>query len=300
MTDRQLAQAALKWCLAERRRLEAQEDRRIAKQALRLCQREQERLVLRDAARQLARRAGTLDMLLKGGWDEARHPRASDGRFGDVAGEHGGGDQGGGKPSGKPASGSKARPKSVSLLGRLRSPMRRRRIISALRSESDMAEATSAYNVPDSGAFDCLYLQDADGKAVTGRENIRRFLEARAHASRIVSRQGSTPEAKRAAERVLSLAAHAFELKTLLVSPKSEVRMGKKARERKWRYAERYGLTPHLVAVDKRRGSKHSGHTVHVSVGELSPSHRLADMDKVDGYASLIGHVCPGCGKGAK
>jgi hypothetical protein len=257
-------------------------------------QRKLARVRLKDAAGRLSRRVRRFGLLLKGGWDEARHPRASDGRFGDVAGEHGGGDQGGSKP----ASGSKARPKSVSLLGRLRSPMRRRRVISALRSESDMAEATSAYNVPDSGAFDCIFLQDADGKAVTGRENVRRFLEARAHAARIVSRQGSTPEAKRAAERVLSLPAHGFELKTLLVSPKSEVRMGKKARERKWRYAERYGLTPHLVAVDKRRGSKHSGHTVHVSVGELSPTHRLADMDKVADYGSLISAVCPECKRG--
>jgi hypothetical protein len=285
MTERELALDALAMCKEELRRLEAEGTRRLVRKALRLCHAEQLRLGMRDL-----RRVETLLKRFNPG-----EPRDEDGRWtSGGAGSGGRGDHGGSKP----ASGSKARPKSVSLLTRLRSPARRRRVIAALRTESDMAQATSSWNAPDSWSFDCVYLEDAAGKPVTGRENVRRFLETRAHARRVLSRQGSPAAAREAAERILSLPAHAFEIKTLLVSKAGTVRMSRKARARKWRDAEKYGLAPHVLVRDGRRGSKHSGHDLYLSVAELSPSHNVAEMDKLDSYASAIAAACPECKRG--
>jgi hypothetical protein len=297
MTDRQLAQAALKWCLAERRRLEAQEDRRLVKEALRLCQREQERLALRDAARQLARRAGTLQDLMRGKRFDPSEPRDPDGEW--TSGGGGGhGNQGGGKPaSGKPA--RHERPKALRAAGRYRDAGRRRRVIAAVKVEGQLAEGVHGFNLPDSEPADVVYAEGADGKPITTRDGIRRTLLAREHAARILSRQSSTKEAKESAERLLSLPCEFLECKTLLTSRKSAVHMSKAAIERKLRWTQRYRAGFSVVAVDRRKGGKHSGHEVHVSVGELGGTHRLEHMDKVNSFADVLSAVCPSC-KGGK
>jgi hypothetical protein len=175
--------------------------------------------------------------------------------------------------------------------------MRRRRIISALKTEAEMSSATSSWNIPDSGAFDSVYLEDADGRPVTQPAAAKRLLLAREHASRVLSRRGSSPEARQAAERVLSTACHLFEIKTMLVTAAAGVRLARKARQRKWSYAARVSATPHVLVVDKRKGKKYSGHSIHLAVGEVSASHKLADMEKIPDYASLISTVCPSCGR---
>jgi hypothetical protein len=261
-------------------------------------QRKLARVRLKDAAGRLSRRVRRFGLLLKGGWDESRHPRASDGRFGDVAGEHGGGDQGEhgtGKPPGH------ARPiKALKAASRYRDPGRRRRVIAAVKVEGELSDAIGGHNLENSLPADVAYIQDASGAPVVGRENVRRFLHAREHAARLVSRHGTPAPAREAAERILALPCEFFEVKTLLTSPKHAVHMSKQARARKERWAEKYHAGFSVVAVDRRRGKKHSGHHgAYVSVGELAGTHRLEHMDKVDSFSAVLSAVCPSC-KGGK
>jgi hypothetical protein len=258
------------------------------------------RLRLADAAARLARRARRFDALLKGKRFDPSEPRDPDGRWteGGGGGGHGAGD---GRGAGKPSSGKPARherPKALKAAARYRDLARRRKVIAAVKVEGELSDAIGGHNLEDSLPFDAVFMLDAAGKPVVGRENVRRFLRAREVAGRVLSRQGSSPDARRAAERVLSLPCEFFEVKTLLTSRRHAVHMSKQARARKERWAEKYHGGYSLVAVDRRRGSKRSPHEIYVSPGELSGTHRLEHMRRADSFAHVLTMACPSCKEG--
>jgi hypothetical protein len=64
--------------------------------------------------------------------------------------------------------------------------------------------------------------------------------------------------------------------------------MTTKARQRKERWQDRYGAAFSVVAVDDRKGHKHSGHRVHVAPGELAGTFRLDRMEKAQDMTSVL------------
>jgi hypothetical protein len=274
----------------------ARELRNVLREWLAHEQRKLSRHRLADAAARLSRRVRRFGILLRGGHDVSNEPRDPDGEWTSGGGGHGG--QGTGKPaSGKPA--RHERPKALRAAGRYRDAGRRRRVIAAVKVEGQLADGVHGFNLPDSEPADVVYAEGADGKPITTRDGIKRTLLAREHAGRILSRQSSTKEARESAERLLSLPCEFLECKTLLTSRKHAVHMSKQAIDRKERWAQKYHAGFSVVAVDRRKGGKHSGHDVHVSVGELAGTHRLEHMDKVDSFAAVLSAVCPSC-KGGK
>ena len=261
--------------------------------------RRRERLALEWASLKLARWEKRLAAALKGEWHEEDHPRADDGRFGDKPGEHSGegGEQGQSAESGS-ARNRPAKPKSLRAAGRYRNAARRRRVIQAVRVEGQLSEAIGGYNLPDSEPADVIYAEDANGKPLTERQQVKDFLARREVAVRTLNSANASQEAKEAAERVLELPCHFVEVKTLLVSAKGAVHMSKAARRRKERWQNKYGASFSVVAVDRRRGRKHSGHEVHLAVGELAGTFNLHQMDKMDSLANVLSALCPECGQG--
>jgi hypothetical protein len=88
----------------------------------------------------------------------------------------------------------------------------------------------------------------------------------------------------------------AIEVKTLLVSARHSVHMSREARARKERWSAKYAAGFHVVALDRRKGRKHSGHEVHLARGELSGTHHLRDMEKVSDLAGVLDRILPGQG----
>jgi hypothetical protein len=257
-------------------------------------------LSLAAAADRLARRVRRLDALFRGfSPDEPRKPAGGPGggEWTSSGGGHGGGDQGDhGEGRQRQPAGKHARPdKPLKAAARYRDPARRLRVLRAVKAEGELSEAVAGHWMPDSLPFDVLVCRDADGKAITEPAAVRQFLRAREHAARLVSRQGTPPAAKEAARRVLSLVCEAIEVKTLLTSAKSAVHMSGAARARKERWAARFQAAYHVVALDKRRGRKASGHEVYLWRGELSGTHNLSSGQKVPDLAGVLGEICPSC-----
>ena len=223
---------------------------------------------------------------------------------------HGGG--GGGEDRDKeeeePAEGLPKKPavrkgtpsKQMRAAGRFVNVARRRRVVAAVKVEGELAEALHGYNLPDSEPADVVYAEDARGKRVTGREALRTVLAHRELAVKTLESPAATDEQRTAAEAQLALPCHFFEVKTLLVSSEGAVRMSKQARRRKERWRDRYGADFHVVAVDRRKGQKHSGHEVHLAAGELAGTFRLDRMDRVDGFGAVLSAVCPSCAGAGK
>src|SRR5262245_38764550 len=93
----------------------------------------------------LARRVLTRlhrDSLLKEGWHEEDHPRASDGRFGTKPGEHTG--------TRKPPVPKVTPNKQHQAARRFRNVARRRRVVAAVKVEGELATAIGGINLPDS------------------------------------------------------------------------------------------------------------------------------------------------------
>jgi hypothetical protein len=191
---------------------------------------------------------------------------------------------------------STPKPKAVRMAGRYRDCARRRRVIAAVRVEAELADAIDGYNLPDSEPADVIYAEDATGKRLTTRTQVKDFLSRREAAVRVLNNRNASPEARASAERVLELPCHFVEVKTLLVSAKSAVHMSHAARKRKERWQNRYGASFSVVAVDDRRGKKHSGHRIHVAVGELAGTFNLHQMDKADSLGAVLSKLCPECG----
>src|SRR5262249_13756074 len=124
---------------------------------------------------------------------------------------------------------------------------------------------------------------------------LKDYLRHREMLARIANDKRQPEERRAQADRALAgMPCHFFEVKTLLVSAHGAVHMNKAARRRKERWQERYGAAFHVVAVDRRKGKKHSGHEVHVE-SALAGTLRLDQMDKVSSFAAVLSKVCPDC-----
>jgi len=280
----------MSWLVSERRRL----DRR------------RERLALEWAALKLTRLEKRLEAALKGedaSGHEHKPPGPGGGQFTGPGDSGGGGtatadeDEGSAKPA-RPATTTHERPKQLRAAGRYRNPARRRRVIAAVKVEAEVARGVEGFNLPDSEPADVVVARDADGKPITTQDGIARVLAQRALAVRVLARRNADPRDREQAERLLALPCHFVEVKTLLVSRNGAVHMSKPARKRKERWQDKYGATFHVVAVDRRRGGKHSGHEVHVAAGELAGTFRLQHMDKVGSFGDVLGAICPECRQG--
>jgi hypothetical protein len=182
-------------------------------------------------------------------------------------------------------------PKAIAAAGRYRNLARRRRVIAAVKREGELAEAVDGFNLPDSEPADVVYARDAEGRAVKTADHFRRFLDNRETAVKTLTSGKASPEAKEAAEKVLSLPCHFMEVKTLLTSETGAAHVSAKALRRKERWRDRYGADFHVVVVDDRKGHKHSGHRVHLAAGELAKTFNVARMQKVDDMASIARHL---------
>jgi hypothetical protein len=231
--------------------------------------------------------AGWAAALLEG-WDESKHPRGQPDNAGEFASAPGGG---GGKP-GKPAGRSgKPRPltatKSGGRMARFRDAGRRRRVIAAFRSEAELADGVGGRQLPDSEAADVLLLLDARGQAVTDPEGLKRALRQREEAVRQLRRLPEGDPRRADYARVLEAPLLAFECKTLLTQAgPGSIHMSGPAVARKRRFESRYAATWGTVAMDKRRGSKHSGHLLHFSADLHSG--KISAMQKVADYGELL------------
>jgi hypothetical protein len=177
-------------------------------------------------------------------------------------------------------------PKVVRRLMRFTSAAVRRRVLRGLRTEREFSEAIGGHNLPDSEPADALWMMGPGGEIVTDPEHIRAHMRLREDAVRRLSRLAEGPEADRLRE-FLSVPLHLFEIKTLVTqSGPGSVHMSKQARARKERWEARYAAPFHTIAVDLRRGRKHSGHTVYYKPGVGSA--RLSDMEKVGGFDEAL------------
>jgi hypothetical protein len=181
--------------------------------------------------------------------------------------------------------------KASRVAGRYRNEARRRRVLAGLKREEELAGAIGGINLPDSEPADVVYAEDARGQRVTSPLGLREVMRQRARAVQVYNDPQADAKRLEVAGRILSLRFDFFEVKTLLVAEASAVHMSAVAQKRKRRWQEKYGALFHLVAVDDRRGRKHSGHRVHVSSGTIAGTVRLARMDRVGSMADVLGAV---------
>lgn len=200
-------------------------------------------------------------------------------------------------PLPKPAGKSKA----MRQAHRYKEVFRQRRVAHAIRVEGELAAGIGGVNLPDSEPADVVLAVDAAGKRLTTPEQVRDFLRHRETAVQIVERKGPygpggvvgepSPEMVAVAEAQLALPCHFFEVKTLLVSPEGAVHINADALRRKERWMARYGAPFHVVAVDDRRGGKHSGHRVHIAGYETAKTFRLEYMKRADSMGAVLEHL---------
>lgn len=201
------------------------------------------------------------------------------------------------------------RPKHLIEAAKFKDVARRRRIIASLKTEAELAEAVGGFNEPDSRPADVLYVEDAQGNRVTEPDKIRNAMQLRDASvkilktgkihtikdGKVVATETDADEGYRQqAQDLLARRCEAFEVKTMLTSAKNQVYMNPKAKRRKDKYADRYFVSFHVVAVDKRRGQKHSGHDVYVAPYKdvsrsASGTVKLDEMKKVDSLAGVMG-----------
>jgi hypothetical protein len=199
------------------------------------------------------------------------------------------------------------RPKHLDRVTKYKDVARRRRIVAALKAEAELATAIGGFNEPDSRPADVLHVTDAAGKPLTDPQKIRHALAEReaavkslttgkvhfagltTHAVHATDRP-LTPEWEDAMGEVLARPADAIEVKTLQTSPRHQVYLNPAAQKRKKRYAEKYAIGFAVVAVDRRRGKKNSGHAVYVlphkdlaatGTVKLDAMHKVASMTDV-------------------
>jgi hypothetical protein len=195
----------------------------------------------------------------------------------------------GSAPATKPP---RAVPKRGARLAGLRSTARRRRVLAALRSEAELAEAVDGYNLEDSLPGDVLVAVGPGGELLQTREAVHAFLATRAEA---VARLKADPhgpyagEYRRVAEAPLAL----VEVKTLLTSARGEVHISARAMRRKRAWEQKYNARFHLVVKDARRGAKFSGHAWH-HLPALQGTTRLEEMEQVSGFDAIYERLLGG------
>jgi hypothetical protein len=121
---------------------------------------------------------------------------------------------------------------------------------------------------------------------ITDLERLRSHLRVRAD---VVERLGLDPEHPQAGEMRKWLDGHRLhfvECKTLIVQKAGKIRMSRRARKRKERWAVKYRADFHTVAFDDRRGRKHSGTRLNYRRGVGSA--RLADLRRAADFDELL------------
>jgi hypothetical protein len=186
---------------------------------------------------------------------------------------------------------ARAPSKQLKAATKYRDAARRRRVIKAVRNEGELATAIQGHNLPDSEPADVVHILDATGKPVTDPEAVKYALKVREAAVKALKLPNLHPRQREAYEHVLAQPAHFFEVKTLLTTAKDEVHMSKAAMKRKERWMSKYGITFHTVALDDRKGKKHSGHRVYVIPNAFGSTVKLADMQKADSLAAVMDHA---------
>jgi hypothetical protein len=181
--------------------------------------------------------------------------------------------------------------KAARAAGRFRNIARRRRVIAAVKREGELAEAIRGVQLPDSEPADVIYAEDVHGQPITTLPGIKHALGQREIAVRTLASPRTSSTARAAAERLLGQPFELIEVKTLLTAPGSAVRMSAAARARKERWEKKYGAGFSVVAIDDRRGSKHSGHRVHVVPGELAGTFRLDQMTRAGDLSEVLRHI---------
>jgi hypothetical protein len=228
--------------------------------------------------------------------NEPRRPAGTEGAGEWTSGGGGGGagagaDQGEGRQRQRHPMPAREREKRFRVARRYRSAAVRRLVLAGVAREGQLAAAIGAVVLPDSEPADLVVAHDAEGKPITTVEGVRHAMAQREHAVKVLKSRRASAEQREQAERVLSQPMEFVEVKTLLQTPRSSVRMSAAARKRKERWRERFGVEFHVVAIDDRRGRKWSGHRVYVSAASLNPSHRLAEMDRADSMADVLGFI---------
>lgn len=188
------------------------------------------------------------------------------------------------KPRSALPAGDNAPPKELKAARRYRDVARRRRVIAAVKNEGRLADAIDGCNLPDSEPADVVYIEDAKGKPQRGVQQVRDALRHRARAVEILADPKETGERREQAEKVLSQRCEFYEVKTLLKSSRGSVSIGAKPLKAKEQWEQKYQAAFSVVAVDDRRGRKHSGHRVHVAQGELAKTFALANMTRVNDF----------------
>jgi hypothetical protein len=239
-------------------------------------------------------------------------PRDDHGRWTD-----GGGGTAAAAPARRPNPARDEAAKHVRAAGKYRDTARRRRVIAAVKREAELTDAIKGANLPDSEPADVVLARDPEGKPITDHAAVKQLLadrelgirwqknpppelvnpDAPEHAAFVATLPPGTraqlkqhyredvAQRQRVA-RAMRSEVHLIEVKTLLTSKSHAVHMNKRALSRKLRWQHRYGALFHTVAVDDRRGSKHSGHRVHYApdVGKtlkLDNMHKAGSMEHV-------------------
>ncbi len=182
-------------------------------------------------------------------------------------------------------------PKEVRMANRFRDVARRRRVLAGLKSEKELATGIGAHHGPDSEPWDVLHIADPLGNVITDPQHIKQALFVRAQAVERL-KQPDVDEGQRAfLQKILDTPAHAIEAKTLLKTARNYAQMNPKALAAKKAWAEKHGVSFHTVVFDKRKGKKHSGHTVYVAPNTLAPTTNLASMQKVGNLGDVLNAV---------
>jgi hypothetical protein len=247
-------------------------------------------LSLAAAADRLARRVRRLEALFRG--FDPNEPRDESGRWTTGGGGgHGGADQGEGRQRQRHPMPPREREKRFRMAKRYRSPAVRRLVLAGVAREGQVAAAVRGVNLLDSEPADVVVARDANGEAVSTVEGVRKVMAQREHAVKVLRSKQSTAEQKAAAEKVLGQVFELIEVKTILRSPRNAVRMTSAAKRRKERWRERFGAEFHVVALDDRRGKRHTGHRVYVAAATLAGHLPLSRMDRVDSLADVLGFI---------
>ncbi len=235
--------------------------------------------------------------ILQTKWAEADHPRADDGRFGEGAGEHSGESKPGGKPKphgdssgdgGKPRRQPKPQTKQVARLNRFRAAAIKHRVRKGLRNEGELSQAIDGHNLPDSEPADVVTLVNPGGEVITNPEQIKKHLVTREHAVRKLADKDTPPEYKATLkEWIDGHELHFYEVKTLVTqSGSGAIHMSPAAVKRKKRWEKKYQAPFSTVAMDDRKGKKHSGNRLYYKAGVGSS--KLADMTPVKSFEEIV------------
>jgi hypothetical protein len=238
-------------------------------------------------------------------WDKDKHPRGQPDNKGQFA-KKGGGGSGAAtadrtpkrEPTAEPAPGhgrpatvpARTASKGTRAARRYRDTARRRRVIVAVNNEGKLSRAIQGANLPDSEPADVVHLLDPNGRPVTDPAHVKAALRRREWAVARLKRPDLSESDRDQCRRILASPAALIEVKTLLTAKGHTVHMSAAAQKRKARWMKKYAVTFFTVALDQRRGQKHSGHEVHIVHG-FAGTVRLDQMERVPNLEAVRGHI---------